>query len=123
MKERIDDFSTRREHLKNLSDQELKAYFLELADKLVDPLLDLAYNHTSKSIERSILLRMGFSSIEAKAITEIISENNLLSKGAGQCVYLLAQKEQITIHEAGLKLQNGDGIDYLMEKFNIYENN
>lgn len=120
MKERIDDFSTRREHLKDMSDQELKAYFLELADKIVDPLMDLAYTHTSKSIERSILLRMGFSSIESKAIVEVISENNLLSKGAGQCVYLVAQNKQISIHEAGLLLQNGDEIDYLMERFNIY---
>lgn len=121
MIERKDDFSTRREHLKNMSDQELKAYFLELSDKIVDPLLDLAYKHTSKSIERSILLRMGFSSIEAKAIVEVISENNLLGKGAGHCVYLVAQNKQITIHEAGLKLQNSDEIDYLMEYFKIYE--
>ena len=121
MKERRDDFETRREHLKGMSDQELKAYFLELSDKLVDPLLDLAYKHTSKSIERSILLRMGFSSIESKAIVEIISENNLLSKGAGQCVYLVSKNKGIDIHDAGILLQNGDEIDYLMEYFNVYE--
>lgn len=121
MKERIDDYQNRREHLKNMSDQELKAYFLELSDKIVDPLLDLAYNHTSKSIERSVLLRMGFSSIESKAIVEVIDEVNLLAKGAGHCVYALAQQKQITIHEAGLMIQNGDGIDYLMEHFNVYE--
>jgi D-ornithine 4,5-aminomutase subunit alpha len=121
MKERIDDYQNRRQHLKNMSDQELKAYFLELSDKIVDPLLDLAYENTSKSIERSVLLRMGFSSIESKAIVEVIDETNLLAKGAGHCVYALAQKKQITIHEAGLMLQNGDGIDYLMEYFNIYE--
>jgi D-ornithine 4,5-aminomutase subunit alpha len=121
MKERIDDYSTRREHLKNMSDQELKAYFLELSDKIVDPLLDLAYKHTSKSIERSILLRMGFSSIEAKAIVEVINEKNLLRKGAGQCVYLTAQNKQISIHEAGLLLQDGEEFDYLMEHFKVYE--
>jgi len=121
MKERNDDFSTRREHLKNMSDQELRAYFLELSEKIVDPLLDLAYNHTSKSIERSILLRMGFSSIEAKAIVEVINEKNLLSKGAGHCVYALAQKKQITIHEAGLLIQEGLEIEYLMEYFKVYE--
>ena len=121
MKERRDDFETRREHLKSMTDQELKAYFLELSDKLVDPLLDLAYEHTSKSIERSILLRMGFSSIECKAIVEVISENNLLSKGAGQCVYLVSKHKGISIHEAGLLLQDGDEIDYLMEHFKVYE--
>lgn len=121
MKERIDDFSTRREHLKNMSDEELRTYFLELSDKLVDPLLELAYNHTSKSIERSILLRMGFSSIEAKAIVDVLDEQNLLAKGAGHCVYLVAQEKQITIHDAGLLLQNGDEIDFLNVRFNIYE--
>lgn len=121
MKERNDDFSTRREHLKNMSDQELKAYFLELSEKIVDPLLDLAYNHTSKSIERSILLRMGFSSIEAKSIVDFINEKNLLSKGVGHCIYVLAQHKQITIREAGLLLQDGEEIEFLMEHFKVYE--
>lgn len=119
MKERLDDFETRREHLKNLSDQELKAYFLELADKIVDPLLDLAYKNTSKSIERSILLRMGFSSIEAKAIVDKLNENNLLRKGSGQCVYLVAKKYGMDIRKAGLLLQNGEEIDYLLEYFKV----
>ena len=121
MKERNDDFATRREHLKTLSDKELKARFLELADKIVDPLLDMAYKNTSKSIERSVLLRMGFSSIEAKGIVEILNENNLLSKGTGHCVFLVSKNKEIGIHEAGLLIQNGDEIDYLMEHFDIYE--
>ncbi len=121
MKERIDDFEVRRQHLKGMSDAELKAYFLKLADKIVDPLLDLAYKNTSKSIERSVLLRMGFSSIEAKGIVEVLNENDLLKKGTGHCVYLVAKKNDIDIHEAGLLIQNGDEIDYLMEHFNYYE--
>ena len=121
MQERKDDFQSRREHLKHMSDQELRTYFLELSEKIVDPLVDLAYNHTSKSIERSILLRMGFSSIEAKAIVDIIAEKNLLSKGAGQCVYVFSQHKQIPIHVAGLVLAEGNGFDYLMEYFKIYE--
>jgi len=121
MKERIDDFSTRREHLKNMSDAELKAYFLELTEKIVDPLLDLAYKNTSKSIERSVLLRMGFSSIEAKGIVEILSENNLLRKGTGHCVYIVAKNKKFDIHEAGLLIQNGDEIDYLQEYFKANE--
>lgn len=123
MKERLDDFKTRRQHLKNMSDAELKAYFLELADKIVDPLLDLSFKNTSKSIERSVLLRMGFSSIEAKGIVEILSENNLLRKGTGHCVYVVAKNKGIDIHDAGLLIQNGDEIDYLMEYFKVYENN
>jgi D-ornithine 4,5-aminomutase subunit alpha len=117
----MDDFEVRRTHLKAMSDVELREYFLTLADKLVDPLLDLAYKNTSKSIERSVLLRMGFSSIEAKAIVEILSENNLLRKGAGHCIYVLGQFKKIEIHDAGLMIQNGDGIDYLMEYFKVYE--
>ena len=121
MQERKDDFQSRREHLKNMSDQELRTYFLELSDKIVDPLLDLAYHHTSKSIERSILLRMGFSSIEAKSIVELISEKNLLSKGAGHCVYVVSKEKGLGIHEAGLQIQEGNYIDFLMEYFNVYE--
>ena len=123
MKERIDDFEVRRQHLKNMSDTELRAYFLELADKLVDPLLDLAYKNTSKSIERSVLLRMGFNSLEAKGIVEVLNEKNLLKKGTGHCVFLVAKKNNIDIHEAGLKIQNGDEIDYLMEYFDNNEDN
>ena len=121
MKERIDDFKVRREHLKSMSDVELRTYFLELSDKLVDPLLELAYKNTSKSIERSVLLRMGFSSIEAKGIVEVLNENNLLRKGAGHCVYIVAKKNNINIHDAGLLIQNSDEIDYLMEYFKAYE--
>ena len=121
MKERNDDFEVRRQHLKGMSDQELRTYFLELADKIVDPLLDLAYKNTSKSIERSILLRMGFNSLEAKGIVDILNEKKLLRKGTGHCVYLVAKKNDIDIHEAGLMIQNGDEIDYLMECFDKNE--
>lgn len=117
MKERMDDFETRREHLKGMSDVELKAYFLELADKIVDPLLDLAYKNTSKSIERSVLLRMGFDSLEAKAIVDILNENNLLRKGSGQCVYLVSKKFNLDLHESGIQIQNGEHIDFLKQHF------
>lgn len=121
MKERMDDFEVRRAHLKGMSDAELRDYFLKLADKLVDPLLEMAYKNTSKSIERSVLLRMGFSSIEAKGIVEVINEHNLLSKGAGHCIYVLGQYKNIDIHKAGIMIQEGEGIDYLMEYFKVYE--
>lgn len=122
MKERMDDFETRRAHLKGMTDEQLKAYFLELSEKLVDPLLDLSYKNTSKSIERSVLLRMGFSSIDAKAIVELLSEQDLLKKGSGHCVYVIAKNKGISIQEAGLLLAKGNEIDYLMEYFKVYEN-
>ena len=121
MKERIDDFKTRRTHLKDMSDIELRAYFLKLSEEMMGPLLDLAYTHTSKSIERSVLLRMGFSSLEAKAIVDILSENDLLRKGAGHCVYALSINKEISILEAGELIQNGVEINYLLEHFKIYE--
>jgi D-ornithine 4,5-aminomutase subunit alpha len=121
MQERQDDYEIRRTHLKDLSDADLKKRFLELADQLVDPLLDLAYKNTSKSIERSVLLRMGFNSLEAKAIVDTLNEHDLLRKGAGHCVYVLSKDKKISIREAGLLILNGDNIDYLMEYFKIYE--
>jgi len=117
MKERKDDFLERREHLKKLSNIELRQYFLDLSNKLVDPLLDLSYKNTSKSIERSVLLRMGFSSIDAKAIVDILDENNLLRKGAGHCVYILSKNKKINLEIAGNNIKNGDEIDYLLEVF------
>ncbi len=121
MKERIDDFLTRREHLKDMSDIELREYFLKLSEEMMEPLLEMAYTHTSKSIERSVLLRMGFSSIDAKVIVNILDENDLLKKGTGHCVYVLSKNKNISIEEAGKLIQNGDEIDYLTEHFKIYE--
>lgn len=117
MNERKDDFETRRAHLKTMSDAELKAYFLTLADQIVDPLLDLAYKNTSKSIERSVLLRMGFNSMEAKGIVDVLNEQNLLRKGSGQCVYLVSKHHGLSLREAGLKLQNGEYFDFLRAHF------
>jgi D-ornithine 4,5-aminomutase subunit alpha len=104
MKQRNDDFKERRVHLDAYNDQELKAYFFELTDQLVDPLLELAFAYTTPAIERSVLMRMGFSSIEAKTITDRLFELELLAHGAGHVVYLYAQKKKLSIREAGLLL-------------------
>ncbi|TVP96599.1 MAG: ornithine aminomutase [Acholeplasmatales bacterium] len=117
MKERHDDYEMRRQHLKDLSDEALKAYFFELTEKVVDPLLDLAHKNTSKSIERSVLLRMGFSSIEANAIVNALHEYGLLSKGAGHCVYRLSRDMKMTLREAGKQIIEGDGISTLQAVF------
>ena len=66
--DREDDFTTRRERLRDLSDDALHARFWALAGQIVAPLVEEARTHTSPSIERSVLLRMGFSSIEAQAL-------------------------------------------------------
>ncbi len=121
MKERNDDYLTRKTHLETMSDRELKAYFFELAEKIVDPLLDLGREYTSKSIERSVLLRMGFSSLEAKKIVDILNEYNMLRKGSGHCVYRVSRDKNISIREAGNQIGDGKHLDYLMEVFNTDE--
>ncbi len=116
---RKDDFSSRRKHLANLSDAELKEKFWHLAEKAVDPLIDLAYKNTSPAIERSVLLRMGFSSLEAKAIVEKVINYNLIGKGAGHVVYRLSKLENIGIREAGLKLIKDQDWEKVMDSFGV----
>jgi len=106
--ERKDDFQERRAHLAGLSEEELEQRFWELTDKLMDPMVDLARTHTTPSIERSVLLRMGFSSLEAKAIVEGTIDRGLLGKGAGHVVCKVAQAEKMDIRAAGLKLAAGE---------------
>ncbi len=104
---RADDFQQRRAHLANLSDQELYERFWALAEQIVDPLLELGRKNTSPAIERSVLLRMGFSSIEAKAIVDGVIDRGLMGKGAGHVVYKLAKAKNISVREAGVALAEG----------------
>ena len=92
--ERPDDFSTRRERLRTMSDEELHKYFWSLTEKLVAPLIEEARTHTTPSIERSVLLRMGFSSLEAKALVERLEKRGLLGHGAGRLVLELAKAKK-----------------------------
>lgn len=102
--QRVDDFEQRRQHLKDRSDEELHAYFWSLVGKVVQPLVEEARTHTSPSIERSVLLRMGFSSLETQGIVSKIMERGLLGHGAGHIVLKLAQSKRISVREAGLGL-------------------
>lgn len=104
---RNDDFEARRAHLAGMSDEQLRDYFRQLADKLTEPLLTLGYKNTSPAIERSVLLRMGFSSLEAKAVTDAAAERGLLCHGAGNLVYRLAKHKGMSIREAGVALSEG----------------
>ncbi|NLY72642.1 MAG: ornithine aminomutase [Tissierellia bacterium] len=108
---REDDYLTRRETLQDLSDQELKERFWENISKIVDPLLNQAYKYTSPSIERSVLLRMGFSSLEAQPLVELAVDHNLIGYGVGHVVYLVSKKTGLSIREAGLALIEGQHWD------------
>ncbi len=107
MKERKDDFSAKRKHLQNMSDAQLHEHFWSLVDRLVQPLAQEARTHTSPSIERSVLLRMGFSSLETKPLVNQMLERGLLGHGAGRLVLELAQKKGIPVRQAGLGLIEG----------------
>ena len=104
---RNDDYLERRGHLSQLSDAQLEERFWGLVEKLVDPLLQLGYENTTPAIERSVLLRMGFSSLEARDIVNGCLERHLLGHGAGHVVYRLAKKLDLGIREAGLRLVQG----------------
>ena len=122
MMKRADDFQERRKHLANLTEEELEARFWELTEKIVDPLIELAEKNTTPSIERSVLLRMGFSSIEAQAIVDGAIDRGLLGKGAGHIVYRLAKEKDLEIREAGLKLVQGEMWEDIMKIFKAGEN-
>ncbi|MCL2350314.1 MAG: ornithine aminomutase subunit alpha [Defluviitaleaceae bacterium] len=117
---RDDDFAARRAHLANLNDDELRQRFWQLTEKVVDPLLELGRENTTPAIERSVLLRMGFSSLEVAAIVADAEERGLLGYGAGHIVYKLAEDKGITIREAGLTLIEDKNKDKYWDEMSAY---
>jgi D-ornithine 4,5-aminomutase subunit alpha len=108
---REDDFEQRREHLKDLSDQQLKERFWNLTEQVVDPLLELARTHTSPSIERAVLLRMGFSSLEAAPLVKAAIDRGLIGHGVGHVIYKISKEKNIPLRQAGLELMEGQHWD------------
>jgi D-ornithine 4,5-aminomutase subunit alpha len=113
--QRPSDLETRRQHLQFLTDEQLKQRFWRLAEEIVRPLYDMAYTHTSPSIERSVLLRMGFSSLEAAAVVSAAEKRHLLGKGAGHLVLKYAELSGrgTGYLEAGRSLARGEDWDVL----------
>jgi D-ornithine 4,5-aminomutase subunit alpha len=105
--ERPDDFAARRAHLGGLSDAELEARFWALLERIVAPLVEEARTHTTPAIERSVLLRMGFTGAEAKALVEGIAARGRLGRGAGRLVLELARRRGVSVREAGDALLAG----------------
>ncbi|MGB7604209.1 MAG: ornithine aminomutase subunit alpha [Lutisporaceae bacterium] len=113
---RADDYEVRRQHLKSLTEEELKTKFWELAETIVNPMLELGKKNTTPAIERSVLLRMGFSSMEVKPIVEGVMNKGLMGKGAGNVVWRLSKKLGVSVREAGVALAEGkhwDEVDTL----------
>ena len=104
---RNDDYQNRRTHLADLTDEQLKDRFWQLTEQVVDPLLKLGHDHTTPAIERSVLLRMGFSSLEVKEIVDAALERSLLGHGAGNIVYKLSLAKNLPIRDTGLALAEG----------------
>lgn len=104
---RPDDFATRRVSLRALSDEELRTRFWSLVERIVAPLVEQARTHTTPSIERSVLLRMGFSSVEAGELVEQLGERGLLGRGAGSLLLELARRRDVSVRAAGLALLEG----------------
>ena len=107
--DRIAKFEQRREALRQMSDEQLKARFWELCNQVVEPIVELARTHTSPSIERSVLLRMGIDSVSSHGVVERIYEAGLLGKGAGHVLLRLAQKDGTDVRQAAAAvLENKD---------------
>lgn len=90
--QRIARFEQRRAVLEKMSDQQLKDRFWELCNQVVEPIVELAKTHTSPSIERAVLLRMGVDSVTTHGVVTRITEAGLLGKGAGHVVLKVSQK-------------------------------
>lgn len=116
---RDDDYQTRRAHLADLSDEALHERFWTLARQLVEPMLETGRHCTTPAIERSVLLRMGFSSVEAKPIVDGVMARGLMGKGCGGIVWRLAQQTGRPIRETGAMLAAGqlwDDVERLFAK-------
>ncbi len=114
---REDDFQSRRAHLADLTDEQLKERFWGLIEEIVDPLLDLAKTHTSPAVERSVLLRMGFSSLEAQPLVDGAIDRGLMGHGVGHVVYKIAKEKNLDIRTAGLELIEGKHWDDAVTMF------
>lgn len=108
---REDTYLEVRGHLAGLSDEELEARFWELTRQVVEPLVELARTHTSPSIERSVLMRMGLDSLTCKAIVAECEARGLLGHGAGHVVLHCATTWGCAVTEAGRRLAEGEGWD------------
>lgn len=106
---REDTFREAREHLAGLTDEQLEARFWSLTGEIVEPLVELARTHTSPSIERSVLMRMGVDSPTGAAVVAGCEKRGLLGHGAGHVVLVCAEASGIDVREAAARLAADEG--------------
>jgi D-ornithine 4,5-aminomutase subunit alpha len=102
--ERNARYEQRRAELKTMSDEQLKTRFWQLCDKVAEPMVELSKTHTSPSIERSVLMRMGIDSITAAGVVAKVVDAGLLGKGAGHAVLKVSQKMKTDIRGAAKRI-------------------
>lgn len=98
--DRIARFEKRRAELRQLTDEQLKERFWELCDRVMEPVVDMARTHTSPSIERAVLLRMGIDSLSSHGVVERIHQAGLLGKGAGHVLLSVAERRGTDVRTA-----------------------
>ncbi|GGU81475.1 D-ornithine 4,5-aminomutase subunit OraE [Lentzea flava] len=86
--------------LRSMDLDQLRGLFWSLARRAVEPLAQYAAEHTTPSIERSILLRMGFDSTEAKELVDAAMRGGWLGDGVGGVLREYADRHGITVREA-----------------------
>lgn len=114
---REDTFAEARKHLLGLSDSELESRFWDLAQQCVDPMVALARTHTSPSIERSVLMRMGIDSTTCKAVVAECEIRGLLGHGAGHVVLVAMGEWDVDAPAAAARLAAGEGWDLAEAKW------
>jgi len=106
---RPDTYRTVREHLDALDDAALEARFWELSAEVVAPLVELARTHTSPSIERSVLMRMGVDSVTCQAVVAECEKRGLLGHGAGHVLLVCMRAWSLDAPAAARRLAAGEG--------------
>jgi D-ornithine 4,5-aminomutase subunit alpha len=114
---RPDTYREVRQHLDNLDDAALEARFWKLSREVVEPLVELARTHTSPSIERSVLMRMGIDSPTCMAVVSECEKRGLLGHGAGHVLLVCMREWDVGAPVAAAKLAAGEGWDVAEAKW------
>ncbi len=114
---RPDTYQEARKQLSALDEAQLEARFWELAREVVEPLVELARTHTSPSIERSVLMRMGVDSPTCQAVVAECEKRGLLGHGAGHVALVCMREWGCDAPGAATRLAVGEGWDIAEAKW------